>query len=212
MDVAHPIRAVVPSLDGPVLEVLAGTSRPLTTLEIHRLARVGSSMGVRRVLERLAEQGVARADHRGNAIYYTANRDHLAWPGVEILAGLRRALRERLMAEISGWSIRAIHASMFGSAARADGDATSDIDVLLVKPDLPSHDEERWEEQLGELRALVGTLTGNRCQTFDVTAARLAEYIAAADPLVDAWLRDGLHLVGDTLPAVLLALPRERRG
>jgi hypothetical protein len=203
MDIAHPIRAVVPSLDGPVLEALAGTTLPLTTLEIHRLAGVGSSMGVRRVLERLAEQGIATADHRGNAIYYTGNRDHLAWPAVEILAGLRRALRERLVSLIGGWSIPPIHASLFGSAARADGDAASDIDILLVKPELPSSDDDTWDAQLDALRSSVVALSGNRCQAFVVTTERLREHVAVGDPLVDAWLRDGVHLAGDELSAVV---------
>jgi hypothetical protein len=207
MDVAHPIRAVVPTLDGPVLEVLAGTSHPLTTLEIHRLTGVGSSMGVRLVLERLAGQGVVLADHRRNAIYYTSNRDHLVWPAVEILARLRLVLRERLAAEIGRWSIRPIHASMFGSAARADGDASSDIDILLVKPDLPSSDDERWEEQVDRLRARVTALTGNHCQAYTVTVGRLAEHVNVADPLVDAWLTDGIHLTGDQLSTIIESLP-----
>jgi hypothetical protein len=207
MDVAHPIRAVVPTLDGPVLEVLAGTSHPLTTLEIHRLTGVGSSMGVRLVLERLASQGVALADHRRNAIYYTANRDHLAWPAVEILARLRLALRERLAAEIGLWPIRPIHTSMFGSAARAVGDVSSDIDILLVKPDLPSGDDEPWEDQVDRLRARVTALTGNRCQAFAVTVDRLAEHVNAADPIVAAWLTDGIHLAGDQLSTIIEALP-----
>lgn len=209
MDIAHPIRAVVPSLDGPVLEALAGTTLPLTTLEIHRLARVGSSMGVRRVLERMAEQGIALADRRGNAIYYTGNRDHLAWPAVEILAGLRRALREQLVVVISGWSIPPIHASLFGSTARADGDAASDLDILLVKPDLQPPDDERWDEQIDALRSRAVALSGNRCQAFVVTTERLREHVRAGDPLVDAWLRDGIHLAGDELSAVVTSLSQE---
>jgi hypothetical protein len=207
MDVAHPIRAVVPTLDGPVLEVLAGTSHPLTTLEVHRLTGVGSSMGVRLALERLAGQGIILADHRRNAIYYTGNRDHLAWPAVESLARLRVALREGLAAEIGLWSIRPIHASMFGSAARADGDASSDIDILLVKPDLPSIDDERWDEQVDRLRARVTALTGNHCQAFTVTIGRLTEHVSVADPLVDAWLTDGIHLAGNQLSTVIESLP-----
>ncbi|MDP2350295.1 MAG: hypothetical protein Q8M74_03960 [Chloroflexota bacterium] len=212
MDVAHPIRAVVPSLDGPVLEVLAGTARPLTTLEIHRLAGVGSSMGVRRVLQRLAAQGIVLADHRGNAIYYVANREHLAWPAVEILTGLRRALREWLVVAINGWQVPPIHASMFGSAARADGDASSDIDILLVRPEPLPGDDERWELQLDAFRSRVAAFTGNRCQTFVVTMERLGEHLRVADPLVDAWLRDGIHLAGDELPAVIASLPAELRS
>ena len=209
MDLAHPIRSVIPSLDGPVLEVLAGTTHPLTTLEVHRLAGVGSSNGVRGVLERLAEQGVALDDHRGNAIYYTANRHHLAWPAVEILARLRRALRDCLVAEIGAWPIPPIHASMFGSAARADGDAAGDIDILLVKSDLSASDDEKWEEQVGGLRARVLALTGNRCQAFVVATGRLGEHVRAGDTLVAAWLRDGVRLVGDQLSTVVASLPVE---
>ena len=212
MDVAHPIRSVIPSLDGPVLVVLAGTTHPLTTLEVHRLAGIGSSNGVRGVVERLAEHGVALADHRGNAIYYTANRDHLAWSAVEILARLRLALRERLAAEIGAWPISPIHASMFGSAARADGDASSDIDILLVKGDLSAADEEKWDEQVEGLQARVVALTGNRCQPFVVTTGRLREHVRARDKLVDAWLRDGVRLVGDDLAAVVASLPAEGIG
>jgi hypothetical protein len=203
MDVAHPIRAVVPSLDGPVLEALAGTTLRLTTLEIHRLARVGSSMGVRRVLERLADQGIATADHRGNAIYYAGNRDHLAWPAVEILAGLRRAMRERIEVLIGGWSIPPIHASLFGSTARADGDEKSDIDILLVKRDLAPADDEQWDDQVDGLRSEVVAMTGNRCQAFSLTSERLLEHVKAGDPLVDSWLRDGVHLFGVELSAVI---------
>jgi predicted nucleotidyltransferase len=210
MDVAHPIRAVVPSLDGPVLEVLAGTTRPLTTLEIHRLAAVGSSTGIRKVLERLAAQGIAVADHRGNAIYYVANRDHLAWPAVEILTGLRRELRRRLADFISGWSVQPVHASLFGSAARADGDAASDIDILVVEPDVAPGEEEGWEQQIDGLRARVRAITGNRCQVFVVTTERLDEYVATRDPLVEAWLRDGVHLAGRELASLIT--PRHGRA
>ena len=206
MDVAHPIRAVVPSLAGPVLEVLAGTSHPLSTLEIHRLAGVGSSTGVRRVLERLAEQGIAVADRRANAIYYTANRGHLGWPAVEILAGLRRALRESISAVVGGWVIPPVLALIFGSAARGDGDVESDIDVLLVKPDLPPDRDEDWEQQVDALRAHVLAVTGNRCQVFVVTTDRLAEHVAAGDPLVQAWLRDGVHLLGEEISSLISRL------
>lgn len=206
MDVAHPIRAVVPSLDGPVLEALAGTRRPLSTLDVHRLSRVGSSMGVRRVLQRLAEQGIVLADHRGNAIYYTANRGHLAWPAIEILAGLRRALHESVASSIDSWAVRPVHASLFGSAARGDGDAASDVDLLLVRPEVEPGEAEAWDTQVDSLRTLVVGLTGNRCQAFVVTLTRLAEHVAAEDPLVEGWLRDGILLAGKALPDLIAPL------
>jgi hypothetical protein len=209
VDVSRPIRAVIPTLDGPVLQALAGTSRPLTGLDVHRLAGVGSSQGVRRVLGRLAREGIVHDDHRGNAIYYVANREHLAWPAIDILAGLRVALRSRLAEEIGDWPIPAIHASMFGSAARGDGDAASDIDVLLVEPDIDVGQDAAWQAQVDALREQVRALTGNRCHAFVVTRDRLADYVAASDPLIDAWLVDGVHLVGTTLADLLTRPPRD---
>jgi DNA-binding transcriptional ArsR family regulator len=206
MDVSHPLRSVIPSLDGPVLEVLAGTTYPLSTLQVHRLAGTGSPNGVRLVLERLAEHGLVTPDHRGNAIYYSANRDHLAWPAVEILAGLRAALRARLADELSGWASPVLHASLFGSAARGDGGAESDIDILLVRRDEPDAKEAIWDDQVSWLRDHVVALTGNRCQLFDITLARLGQHVRAGDPLVDSWRQDGILLAGVDLDVVLTSV------
>lgn len=197
MDIAHPIRSVVPSLDGIVLEVLAGTTRPLSRRQIARIAGTGSESGVRLVLLRLAEQGVVLTDERGNAVYYTGNRTHLAWPAIELLAGLRSRLRERLAAEIAALPIVPTHASLFGSAARGDGDTRSDVDILLVRPD--DADREAWEAQVERLRVRVEAWTGNRCQAFETTRDRLAEHVAARDPLLEAWLTEGMLLAGEPL-------------
>jgi hypothetical protein len=199
MDLGRPIRAVVPSLDGPVLEVLAGTSRPLTIFEVQRLAGVGSPSGIRKVLERLTREGVVEVDRRANAAYYAANREHLAWPAVEILVGLRSALFRLLASEIHSFAVPPVHASLFGSAARADGEAESDIDVLLVKPTLDDVAEEAWASQLDTLRARVLTRTGNRCQAFDLSLSRLAEHVGADDALLRSWLTDGVLLFGQPL-------------
>ena len=199
MDLTHPVHAVVPTLDGPVLEVLARTTRPLTGREVHRLASRGSPNGIRLALARLAEQGVVNTEERSTAVYYTANRDHLAWPAVETLTSLRRNLLERLRTELGSWQCAAIHASLFGSAARGDGDAASDIDVLLVRPDSVGEEDASWAEQVDRLRRHVAVWTGNRCHAFQVDRQRLAEHAEAGDPLIDSWLRDAIPLTGADL-------------
>jgi len=197
VDLSYPIRSVVPSLDGPVLVVLAGTTRPLTVFDVQRLARIGSPSGIRKVLERLAGEGLISVDRRANAAYYVANREHLAWPAVETLVSLRQAMLSALTTRINAFVIRPLHASLFGSAARGEGDAGSDIDVLLIAPSLTSETEVPWESQLDTLRSGIFTVTGNRCQTFDISLERLREYLDARDPLVDSWTSDGILLAGD---------------
>lgn len=203
MNVSHPIRGIIPTLDAPVIEVLAGTTRGLSGREVHRLAGVGSVRGVQLVLARLVAQGLVRADEHANATLYMANRSHLAWPALEALVGLRRHLLERLREIVAGWEIAPLHVSLFGSAARRDGGADSDIDLLIVRPDAVAEGNEAWEAQIDALRDQVMTWTGNRCQAFDVDRGRLGAHLAAGDPLVENWLRDGVLLAGEPLRSLI---------
>jgi len=157
--VAHPLRGIIPTLDAPVIETLAATTRPLTGREVNRIAGVGSARGVQLVLRRLASQGLVLVEERGNAGFYLANREHLAWPALESLARLRLALRARLSEEIGAWPIQPLHASVFGSAARGDGDSASDIDLLMIRPD-EIESVELWDDQLDRLRDGVPRWTG----------------------------------------------------
>jgi predicted nucleotidyltransferase len=199
-------------LDGPVLEVLAGTTRALTGRAVHRLAAAGSHRGIQLVLHRLEEQGLVLAEPHGNAVLYVANRQHLAWPALESLVRLRLALRSRLVEELEGWPLAPLHVSMFGSAARGDGNSSSDIDLLIVRPPGLEPDAERWNEQIDRLREVVRAWTGNRCQILDIGRDRLDEHVAARDPIVSAWLADGVHLLGTPLVDLLVAVPTEGRS
>lgn len=52
--------------------------------------------GIAVVLDRLAESGIVIAQPSGSLVLYQANRRHLAWPAVEALMGIHRALTTRL--------------------------------------------------------------------------------------------------------------------
>lgn len=197
MDLSHPIGSIAPPLVARVLEVLSGTTRPLAGREIHKIIGEGSANGVWRALNRLEEQGIVLADRRPRATYHVANRDHLAWPAIETLTRLRGELTAQLSREVERWDVAPVHASIFGSTARGDADHSSDVDLLLVRPErLDQAAAETWDEQVASLRDAVRRWTGNRCQTFVVDASRLAEHVRARDPLVRAWLADEILLSG----------------
>lgn len=208
MDVAHPIRGIMPSLDAPVLEVLATATAPLSGREIQRQTGQGSHRGVQLVLRRLVNQGVILAEPRGNAVYYTANRRHLAWAAIELLVSLRSVLREQLKAAFKGWTLKPRHASLYGPTARGDGDAASDIDLLLVRPSAVAADVEPWAGQVLALREAATAWTGNAVQIFDVDETRLSEHVAAHDPQVAEWLAEGELLAGTALSTLIAGLPR----
>jgi predicted nucleotidyltransferase len=210
MDLNSPISTVVPSLDGPVLQVLARAEDGLSGRQIHKLAGSGSVAGVRLVLQRLAATGLVHVDDLGNSLLYRLNRKHLAAPIVEQLANLRGLLVGRLADEISGWRIPPVHGSVYGAIARGDGELDSDVDILLIRPD--QHDHVLWEDQVGRLMQTVVDLTGNPAHVFELSQTELADHLATEDPILNDWMHPSIQLTGVELPALLnqfeAALPR----
>jgi predicted nucleotidyltransferase len=116
---------------------------------------------VRKVLVRLAEQGIVRVEEAGSSTLYALNRDHVAAPAVQQLMALRDELARRLQEQILSWAVPALHASLFGSAARGDGDVTSDIDLFVVRPQDVDEDDATWRSQLDRLATEILGWTGN---------------------------------------------------
>lgn len=182
-----PIKTVVPSLDGPVLAALAGTTAPMELATVHARAGRGSKSGVRSVLLRLVDEGIVLAVPGG----YLLNRDHLAAPAVDLLATLHGELIRRMRGAVEAWSTRPRLVGMFGSAARRDGDARSDIDVLVISedPDL--------DVRVDELAEQIRRWTGNRAQVIGATPAEIARLRRAKEPILAEWARDLVVVAGE---------------
>jgi DNA-binding transcriptional ArsR family regulator len=151
MDLSRPWALIRSPIDMEVMLVLHGITRPLTGREVARLVRAGSQPAVNAALRRLAGEGLVRAEEAGNAYLYTFNREHLGAHAVELLAGIRTELERRLRVEIADWEISPAHVSIFGSAARGDGDTASDIDIFIVRPADVAEDDPGWRQQLERL-------------------------------------------------------------
>lgn len=203
MNVSRPSEAVVPSLDGPVLMALATLTAPVTGRQVHQLTGSGSEAGVRNVLTRLVHQGIVRATRAGSAFLYAVNREHVAWPAVQALAGLRGEFLSRLRTTFADWKLRPRSAAVFGSLARGDGDSDSDIDMLLIRQRGTAIDDEVWQAQVAQLREDVLSWTGNFCQVYDIGTADLERSISAHDPLVAGWRREAITVSGADLRGLL---------
>ena len=196
MNLSRPYSAVGAGLEGEVLSVLAGTTRPLTGRQIARLASHGSDRGLRIALNRLAEQGLVDAVEAPPAVLYSLNRDHIAAPIALELAGLRAELLRRLRAAIAEWQAPALHASMFGSAARGDGDASSDIDLLVVRPKGVDPEDAVWRDQLHEFAVAVERWTGNHAGISEVGEEELFHLATERPPIIEELERDAITLTG----------------
>ncbi len=203
VDVSRPYAAVCPTLDGDVLRVLAGTSLGLTGREVAVLAGRRSHSGVLNVLHRLSEHGLVTRVPLNRSYLFALNREHIAAGAVEALMNLRPELFERIRKTIAGWQIAAVHASVFGSAARGDGDTSSDIDLLVVRHTPIATDEQLWQEQVDGLREQVEAWTGNRTTIVDISEPELAALGRQQRPIISEIRTDAIALYGADLTSLL---------
>jgi hypothetical protein len=203
MNVSRAYSAVAPTVEGDVLVVLAGTTQPLTGRRVARLARRGSVAAVAKALNRLVSQGIVFRQEVPPASLYTLNRRHLAAPAVETLALIRTELLKRLRDALSTWSVPPVHASLFGSAARGDGDIDSDIDIFIVRPAGMDTEAPAWEAQLRGLGEAVLAWTGNDAGIIDFAERDIEQMRNESPPVLGGLQRDGIDLAGVPLRELL---------
>lgn len=206
--------------------MLATAGKPLTVGEVAALMPRGSEIGVRRSLARLVEQGIVRAEEMGRNRIHELNREHVAASVAEALAGLRLSLWKRMRSTLSGWNPKPLYGCVFGSAARGDGDAQSDIDLLLVRAPLAGESDPRrrpggvaeavaaytseflatqlttrqaskWNRQVEELHGLVRAWTGNPLQVLEISVFEWSDHRRRRTPLFAEINRDAIRVAGE---------------
>lgn len=209
MDLSNPLSALTSRLEAGVLLAL---TRPgwASGLQIYRatreLAGTGSDTGVRKVLARLCEQGLVESVSHPPATLYRLNADHLIYPYVLAVTGLRAELIDRIKTTISAWQVPPRHVSLFGSFARGEAGPSSDIDILAVPPRITPHQQgwsDQWQAQLTELSSSIARWTGNPAQILDLDQDTLAVMLADEAPIVQSWRADQIRLAGTDLMTML---------
>jgi nucleotidyltransferase-like protein len=199
----------------------------MTVGEVAALTPRGSEVGVRKSLGRLVEQGIVRATEMGRNRVHELNRDHVAAPVAEALAGLRLELWKRFRGTFDAWDPKPVYACVFGSAARGDGDTSSDIDLLLVRAPVAGETDPRrasaglatvvagyasefmayqltarqaakWDRQVAQLHDLVPAWTGNPLQVVEMSAFEWADHRRRRTGLFTEIDRDAIQVAGET--------------
>ena len=207
MDLRNPIQSVIPSVHGAVLAVLARTNEPLSGRRVAELTapRFGQTQ-VNQVLRKLAASGIVLLESRPPSNLYRLNHDHVAAEGIEALARMWTTLVTRIRAELDGWSIPPEAAWLFGSAARGEATAHSDIDILLVVADGELETEgiaEVWERQTEALAEHIKVWSGNVCEMFEMTRSELADAVERDDRLIHDLRGQAISLAGHDPRALL---------
>lgn len=192
MQLDKPFATVTPTMDGDVLAVLATHDVSFTTGQVKRILLEYSDEGIRKVLNRLTNQGVVIAERVGNAYTYRLNEEHLAAGPIRQLARLGGTYFERIEEHLASWREPAAYAAVFGSAARGAMTTASDLDILLVR-NRGGHDE-TWDRQVSELSGASSRWTGNDTRIVEYTVDELPT--AADEPLLRDVLDQGLTVAG----------------
>jgi hypothetical protein len=199
----------------------------MTVGEIAVMTPRGSEIGVRRSVARLIEQGIVRATEMGRNRVHELNREHVAAPVAEALAGLRLALWDRFRRTLGAWSLKPVYGCVFGSAARGDGTVLSDIDLLLVRmpvvgesdprrgsadlgqvvagytsefvaSQLTTRQASKWAKQVEQLHELVPAWTGNPLQVLEMSTFEWADHRRRRTSLFIEIDRDAIPVAGGT--------------
>lgn len=192
MELNRPFATVTPTLDGDVLTVLASHDVTFTSGQIHRILDRFSEEGIRKVLTRLARQGVVLTDRVGNAYAYRLNTEHLAAEAILALARLPATFLNRLERHLEEWEHPPVYAAVFGSAAQGTMTVDSDLDLFLVRGHAASG--EVWAHQVHELGAAVTRWTGNDARVIEYTTTELRA--ARTEPMLQDVLDHGLTVAG----------------
>ncbi len=176
-----------PGARGAALATLLRTGAGLTGRQVHTLVRDEFSLwSVQQALTDLAHLGVVEVRPVGRANVYTINEAHYATPPLRKLldpfAALKRAVSDTIAAED-------LTVILFGSVARGDANADSDIDLAVLAP-------QGWSGRT-DLEDAVRAYLGNDCDVLTFSPeefARLA--ISGEEPVVRDILTDGIVLLG----------------
>jgi predicted nucleotidyltransferase len=199
VDISSPLSSLLKRTDAATLRVLAQSGAPLSGRQIARLAEESTPANIRLSLLRLADVGLVVATPRSDATMYVANKEHLLWPAIEIALDAESELMRRIRAMTKEGGFQFTTVVLYGSVARGDSDAESDVDLLVVQ----ARDGTLRQAYIDYLREDVQKWTGNRAQIFDLTVDDLRRMSQADDPIVTSWLEEGRLVVGEDLRVLI---------
>lgn len=191
-----PLGTVTPTLDGDVLAVLASADATFTISQVHRILTTVSAEGIRKVLNRLAIQGVVLHDQVGRTNTYRLNTEHLAAEPIMALARLNAEFLNRLEVHLYEWGETLRYAAVFGSAATGHMRLDSDIDLILVRSDSDHEASDLWEQRVTEVARRITAWTGNDGRIVEYGADEFRAAAAAGEPLLLDVAKHGLTVAG----------------
>ncbi len=205
MDYSAPVEALLPGVQGKVLGVLARNHAELSMRAVARLAGVSPQQSSV-VLGHLIDLGLVERRDEPPVALVRLSPDNVAAQTVAALASLRQTVLHRLADLAASISPAPASLVVFGSFARAQARAGSDLDVLAVRPAGPPGDGNGWTDSLGAWTDRARRIVGNPINLVEVSADELPELLSRPAPsLWSEIAAEGVLLLGAPIDTVVVA-------
>jgi predicted nucleotidyltransferase len=203
MDFTRPVEAVVPDAQGRILAVLCRTSAELNLRTLADLSGVSLAHAAR-VVPRLVELGMVDRREVPPSVLVRIVPEHLAVRPLLALAGLRDSLLEELRQGAKRIRPAPANITLFGSVARGDGDAASDLDLVIVRAAGVADDNSTWERSLATYVERIARASGNPVNRIDVGVDEVPRLTRSRVELWQAVRRDGIVIFGSSFDDLAL--------
>jgi hypothetical protein len=195
MDFSRPVSSLIPGSTGLILDVLVSSSEELNLTTLADLAGVSTSQASR-VLPRLVALGVVSRHDVPPSSLFSLNRDHIAAQPLVDLLDTRNRLTGVLADLAADIEPSPSSITLFGSAARGQATASSDIDVVVVRPRGVEDSDESWSTTLADWFEAVLRSTGNSVNVVEVGADEVGELLASGRPVWRSITEEGRTILG----------------
>jgi len=198
MDFVRPIEAVIPGVQGRVLAVLAETTAELNLRTIARLSGVSHAQ-VSRVLPGLVELGLVERREAPPSSLFRLVPEHVATGPLIALVRSRDGTIEEMGRVAAALRVIPESVIVFGSFARGEADAKSDIDAVFVRPEVVDESDEAWADSVEQWRSRIRRASGNPVEVLEVGADEISTRLSSRQPAWRDISREGIVVHGRSL-------------
>jgi hypothetical protein len=192
------VQSVIPGAQGRILAVLAESTAYLNLRTIALLAGTSPAQASR-VLPELVRSGLVERREAPPSALFRLVDDNVGSRVVRALSRSRETVLLELGSQAETLEPSPISVIVFGSFARGEAEADSDLDVLFVQPKDMNADDDRWAAAVEGWRQFARRLTGNRVEVVETSESSVGRFLRSHKTLWADMVRDGVVVYGKSL-------------
>jgi predicted nucleotidyltransferase len=163
--------------------------------QISRMTNIPKTT-TQRILTKLHAVGVLNADEHLSMTLYSLNRDHILYNPLKELFSLRDQFLAELTESYSQLFPEDLTLLLYGSVARLDSKAESDVNILAIVKDDSALPFDELDEVTNQLQKRIGNIINLRILT-DIDLRKMRR---SKDQFLTTVLDEHKHLLGLDLP------------